>query len=265
MNRRRSARKIAPAAPAATLQGLLDRSPNARLPLDVAVQVAHELAAAVGREHEAGRVVGGLDAAAVLVHADGRLELSTTAGGHRAPELAHGWQPTVASDVYALGAVLYQVFSGLTPAQARARQAVPRLHQVPPPSRFNPALDDGLDALVLTMLAAEPSDRPVSLRIVEGRILGAFTELGLEPTRDEVARWAALRTAQKPVLMVAPAPAPRPAAQVRRPLPVWHDEDEEEVLSMEAVAAWAEPLRLDVWAFAAVAFSAVALVMALTM
>jgi hypothetical protein len=71
--------------------------------------------------------------------------------------------------VYSLGGVFFWAFSGLTAAEATKRSG----GHLPPPSRFNPTLDDSLDGLVLTMLDADPMERPYRLALVEAQ-LNAF-------------------------------------------------------------------------------------------
>ncbi len=68
------------------------------------------------------------------------------------------------SDVFSLGAVLYEVITGTTPAEA---ETVREMHErilndvpVPPSSRFGGALPRLLDDLVMQCLAKRPEQRP---------------------------------------------------------------------------------------------------------
>lgn len=263
MSRRRFATRSF-VATTASLQSLLDRTPGARAPMDVAVQLAHDVLRAAADVHARGGTLGAVDAASFEVAEDGAVTLRGVSGG-----------TDVLQDVQAVGVVLYQLVTGLTPSQARARLQVPRLNEVPAPSRFNPALDDGLDALVTSMLAADPAERPYSLAHVLADVLNVMDELGLEVDAGVVARWAGLgdgTPVEKPALVVAPAPAPLPVAAVvtkaaprRAPPRGWQTEDAEYDEDDDVQAAgWAEPVRFDGWAVLAACFALATLALAFT-
>ena len=80
--------------------------------------------------------------------------------GFAAPELASVGTPDQRADLYALGAVLYEVLTGALPAAG----GVPA--QLVPPSRLRPGVPPRLDALILSMLAADRGDRPASAEAV---------------------------------------------------------------------------------------------------
>jgi len=70
---------------------------------------------------------------------------------YSAPEVLAGESPTPEADIYSLGVVLWQTLAG-RPLSAIAGP-------VPPPSKFNAASDQILDALVLRCLSQRPRDR----------------------------------------------------------------------------------------------------------
>jgi eukaryotic-like serine/threonine-protein kinase len=107
---------------------------------------------------------------------------------YAAPELLRGKVATRASDLYALGLVLYEVLVGHLPfSHARSfSEAVERRYLVPAaPSSFRTGLPAALDQLVLECLAEAPQHRPSSARHVADR-LGAI-QAGLSGGHAEVA------------------------------------------------------------------------------
>ncbi|WP_242393800.1 serine/threonine-protein kinase [Anaeromyxobacter oryzisoli] len=157
------------------------------LPVDFAAYVAHVLATALAYAH-AGRDAAG--APLRLVHCDvspsnvfisrlGEIKLGdfgvAVAGGaaaspggalgkihYLAPEQIRGERPTTASDIFALGAVLFEL---LTNAPAFPGADVNAVGQkilggvLRAPSQLRPELPFELDALVLRCLAKDPSWR----------------------------------------------------------------------------------------------------------
>ena len=78
------------------------------------------------------------------------------------PEQARGDEVTGASDVYALGIVLYQLLTGRRPFEAdtAAAVALKRLNEDPPaPTAIGRPQPPGLEAIVMRALAREPADR----------------------------------------------------------------------------------------------------------
>jgi serine/threonine protein kinase len=84
--------------------------------------------------------------------------------GFAAPELLSGATPDHRADLYALGAVLYELLTGTLPAAG----GVPA--QVVPPSRLRQDVPPRLDTLILSMLAADREDRPKSAEQVLGEL-----------------------------------------------------------------------------------------------
>jgi eukaryotic-like serine/threonine-protein kinase len=91
------------------------------VPIDTLVRWGAQLARELAGAHEVGRVHGNVRAAVVSVGVDGAARLSgfnepaSGSAAHPAPELANGGVPTRASDVFALGAVLYGAGGGGDP------------------------------------------------------------------------------------------------------------------------------------------------------
>lgn len=82
---------------------------------------------------------------------------------YMAPELLKGQPATPAADIYALGAMLYQIMAGRLPFVGDTPHAVAYQHASEPPPdprRFNPGLSPQVATLLLPALAKEPGQRP---------------------------------------------------------------------------------------------------------
>ncbi len=155
-----------------------------QLPVADAVRIATEIAGALGYAHRHGVIHRDIKPENVLLHdgsalvADFGIALAiSSAGGTRmtetglslgtphymSPEQAMGEREiTVRSDVYALGAVTYEMLVGEPPFTGPSAQAVIAkvLTTDPvPPSRQRKSVPPALDHAVLTALAKLPADR----------------------------------------------------------------------------------------------------------
>ena len=99
------------------------------------------------------------------------LVLGTVA--YMAPEQAQGFPVDFRADLYALGAILYQMVTGRTPFVAGnpAVMLMQLLPSAPPaPHQVNPKVDEPLARLIMHLLAKEPSERPASVEQVATRL-----------------------------------------------------------------------------------------------
>ncbi len=147
-----------------------------------------------------------------------------------APEQVRGEEATPATDVYALGVVLYQFLTGRLPYEGSslAELAVRQQNEKPlPPSTYNDEVPETLGAAVLRALEGDPSRRYASAdELADGLRLGLqgedvtlpMTE-GATPTRalgGETATRRLDRT-QRTEYRPAPSPTRRPVARAPQP------------------------------------------------
>jgi hypothetical protein len=147
-----------------SIRTLIDRMEGKRLPLYVAVDVALSMARLIHAEHSAGRTLGALDASRVALMENGAISL--VAGGQRlAPELKKGSaQPTVASDVFALGTVMMQLFTGVDDPSRNSNVDVP----------------EELIQLAQSCSDRDPKMRPSSMKHVEKALAVQLSEQQME-------------------------------------------------------------------------------------
>src|SRR5262249_9094426 len=99
--------------------------------------------------------------------------------GFIAPELIAGKKADVASDLYALGCTLFQVFTGQLPFQGDAIGLL-KTHASAPPPRLRSLVPDAapeLEALVARLLAKAPAERPASA----AEVAAALDAIALAP------------------------------------------------------------------------------------
>jgi serine/threonine protein kinase len=131
------------------------------------------------------------------------------------PEQVQGLPATEASDLYAVGIVLYELLSGRPPFTGETPLAVARQHveATPAPLReLAPHVPPSLERVVLRALAKRPEDRFASAGEL-AEALRRFVALGMEataPLAPVAARPAAASAI--PPWQPPPTSAPRPAA-----------------------------------------------------
>lgn len=173
-----------------------DMVPVGGMPWRVAAQIGAQLAGALAAVHAAGLLHRDVKAGNVLRGFDGSWKLTdfdvacgikdaradaTFAGtpGYVAPEVVRGQAATVASEVYALGAVMYLLLTGALPHDgADAMEIMQRCLEddVVAPSACGANVPEALDRLVLAALSRDPQRRPMTMDVFASRIADVLAE-----------------------------------------------------------------------------------------
>jgi serine/threonine protein kinase len=195
-----------------------------RVPEDKATAIAHELCQGLAAVHEQGLLFRDLKPANIMLDGRGKVRLTDfglaiaaedLSGPERrcgtpqymAPEQLAGKEVTPRSDLFALGLVLYELFTGKQAFTGTDRATPP-----PTPSSHVSGLDLGVERVILRCLERDPKDRPASALAVAAALPGAdslpadadpSTGIRTRPNSTEKASAAnqeALRTAFATVL-----------------------------------------------------------------
>ena len=170
-------------------ESLAERIARGPLDLEAAVDLAAQIAEGLACAHEAGIVHRTLKPADVLVTPEGRAwitdfglgrfddrTLAASADGaetsarYLSPELLRGAEPDARSDVWGLGAILYEMVTG----RPAFPQGPPAAGAAPPEpmSALREGVPGGLQAAVTRALAFWPADRYASARAMRSDLLG---------------------------------------------------------------------------------------------
>ena len=102
---------------------------------------------------------------------------------YMAPEQLQGQRATIASDVYALGLVIYEILTGVRPFTERNAPLLINAilnRQPQAPSKLNHKISSELDALILKALEKDPANRYQSAR----DLLAGLARVGSESASD---------------------------------------------------------------------------------
>jgi hypothetical protein len=161
------------------------------LPEDKAVQIARQLCAGLAAAHEEGVLHRDLKPANVMIDGRGRAKITdfglagATAGikglearagtpQYMAPEQAAGGELSERTDVYALGLVLYELFTGKRALDAKDVEDPSRRRPSTPtsPSAHLRGLDPAVERAILRCLETDPARRPPSAAAVAAALPG---------------------------------------------------------------------------------------------
>ncbi|MCP5070877.1 MAG: protein kinase, partial [bacterium] len=215
-----------------------------KMPLDRAVELLTPVLGGLGACHEQGIVHRNVTPRQIIMTPDGsmlrgfgpppvmsyhRSSVRHALDGYAAPEVLAGAEPTPASDVYAVGAVLYRCLTGEVPAGS-----------VPRPTKIYDDLDPRLNGLIETVLNPDPAQRPPAAAFAAflGEILATPA-----PAQDA-------DSASRPQAESAPtSPAPMAAAPAAVAAPT---EEYDEIMTPPAglrIVAPEDPDDLEGWAW----------------
>lgn len=102
---------------------------------------------------------------------------------YMSPEQCDGVDLTPAADVYSLGCILYEMFTGTVPFSGTSPLAIAMKHASEEPRSlrdFVPAIPVPLEQVVLHALAKNPQDRPANAAEFRRELLTTAERLGLE-------------------------------------------------------------------------------------
>jgi hypothetical protein len=182
-----------------------------RLPGDKALQIARQLCAGLGAAHDRGVLHRDLKPANVMIDGRGQVRItdfgiSAPAGEARAdsgagtpaymaPEQFTKHQATVRSDIYSLGLVLYELFTGKQVFSANSVLEYANMHNTASPTHPSTVIaeiDPLVERVILRCLEKDPSRRPVSALAVAAALpggdpLAAALAAGETPSPEMVA------------------------------------------------------------------------------
>ncbi len=160
-----------------------------RLPEDKALEVARQICAGLAAAHERGVLHRDLKPANVMLDGTGKVRLmdfglaavgvvtDVRAGtpAYMAPEQLSGTEVTVRSDIFALGLVLYELFTGRRGFTATTLSELLEQHQagtITSPIELVKTLDAAIDRVILRCLDSKPANRPPSALAVSAALPG---------------------------------------------------------------------------------------------
>src|SRR5215204_4681558 len=209
--------------PCGNLKDRIDRTG----PLDPveATRFASQVAEALRVAHERGMVHRDIKPQNVLLDEAGEAKVadfgialatstSSTSGtnllfgtpSYMSPEQAMGERVGPPSDLYSLGVVIYEMLTGAVPFEAEGPLATAMKHVIEqplPPRKRNPLVPEGMDALVMGLLAKKPENRYGSAAELVGDLRRSLE--GLPLAFAGAAGYS--ETVRSPAVGAVPAPA----------------------------------------------------------
>lgn len=198
-----------------------------RLPGDKATEIARQICAGLAAAHDNSVLHRDLKPANVMIDGRGKARITdfglavvseefrgeeVMAGtpGYMAPEQLTGKEVTQRSDIYSLGLVLYELFTGKRVFEANNLHDMLKLHEQSTPttpSSHVKDIDPLVEKVILRCLEKDPSKRPasaiqVAAALPGGDPLAAALAAGETPSPEMVAE-AGPKTGLRPAIAVA--------------------------------------------------------------
>jgi predicted Ser/Thr protein kinase len=184
-----------------------------RLPPDKAVEIARKLCSGLAAAHDKGVLHRDLKPGNIMIDGRGHVlitdfglagvigsiegaEVRNGTPAYMAPEQLSGKEVSTRSDIFALGVVLYEMFTGRPPFVASTREELLKLTQqgAPPnPRSIVKDIDPLVESVILGCLAPDPQARPAS----------AFAVLAALPGGDPLAEALAAGETPSPEMVAA--------------------------------------------------------------
>ncbi len=194
------------------------------LPFDKALELAIQICAGLGFAHRSQLVHADVKPQNILINREGivkitdfgiaqaytdtmpqtRSEVVWGSPHYFAPEQARGEKPSPASDVYSIGVVLYEMFTGRLPFVGPTQRDLALAHiqaEVPRAIELNPDLPIELSNVIYKVMSKRPNDR-----YKHADQLGHILQQVRERRRSSAQQTAAARMAPPTVTGQQPAP-----------------------------------------------------------
>ncbi len=182
------------------------------MPPDKAVEISRQLCFGLGAIHEAGILHRDLKPANVIIDSKGKAritdfgiagleeelktgEIRVGTPAYMSPEQITGKEVSQKSDIYSLGLVLYEIFTGKQAFQSDSMLELLQKQQTTAPtnpSEFLKDIDPIVEKTILQCLEKNPSERPknalqVAMMLPGGNPLAAAIAAGETPSPEMVA------------------------------------------------------------------------------
>jgi tetratricopeptide (TPR) repeat protein len=179
---------VLPLMPGGDVEGLIEKAPEHRLPLDKAIEIARSVCRGLEFAHAKGIIHRDLKPGNVWLTAEGTAKIGdfglavavdlsrlTQSGmmvgtvAYMPPEQAMGGKVTTKADLYSLGAMLYEMVTGRPPFVGDDSVSIIGQHiNTPPvsPAWHRADLPPALETLIMQLLEKDPEKRPESATVV---------------------------------------------------------------------------------------------------
>ena len=162
-----------------------------RLPVDKAVETARKLCAGLSAAHEKGVLHRDLKPANVMIDGRGQViimdfglaglaeqlqgDVRSGTPAYMSPEQLAGTEVTVKSDIYSLGLLLYEIFTGKRAFEAASLMELMQMQERAAPASMTSVardLDPAAERVIMRCLQPDPRQRPASAMAVAAALPG---------------------------------------------------------------------------------------------